>query len=82
MIYLGHNAKLSQPIKHVDICYKYVNEYEEDEIIKIVFVQSKNKDADVFTKNAIVVNYLKQTFKLMLEEKGDLKIIRKGVEEQ
>ena len=81
-IYLGYNAKTSQRTKHVDIRYKYVNEYVEDAIIKIVFVRTEDNDADVFTKNTSEATYLKQTSKFMTEEERDSKIIGKGVEEQ
>ena len=30
---------------------KYVNEYVEDEVLKIVYVKSEENDADIFTKN-------------------------------
>ncbi len=35
----------------MDIRYKFVNEYVEDGIVKIIFVKSKENDADIFTKN-------------------------------
>ena len=40
-----------QSTKHVDIRMKYVNEYVEDGIIKIIFVQSGDNDSDIMTKN-------------------------------
>ena len=35
--------------KHVDIRYRYVNEYVADDIAKIVFVQSVKNDANTLT---------------------------------
>ena len=35
----------------MDIRTKYVNEYVEDGIIKIIFVQSGDNDSDIMTKN-------------------------------
>ena len=37
--------------KHVDIRYKYVNEYLEDGTVKIIFVKSAENDSDILTKN-------------------------------
>ena len=36
---------------HVDIRYKYVNQYVEDGVDKMVFVKSTNNDSDILTKN-------------------------------
>ena len=45
------NISTSNHTKHVDICTKFVNEYVEDGIIKIIFVPSNNNDSDIMTKN-------------------------------
>ena len=50
-IFLSYNAKISQRTKHVDTKYRYVGEWVEDGIIKIVFVRSENNVADILTKN-------------------------------
>ena len=39
-IFLSYNAKISQRTKHIDIKYRYVKEWVEDGIVKIVFVKS------------------------------------------
>ena len=67
-IYFGYNANMSQQTKHVNICYKYVNEYVKNGMIKVVFVRSENNDADVFTKNTNEVTYLKQKSKFVSEK--------------
>ena len=36
--------------KYVDIRYKYVNEYVEDGVVKIVFVKSADNDSSILTK--------------------------------
>ena len=36
--------------KHVDIWYKYVNEYVEDGIVEIIFIKSADNDSDILTK--------------------------------
>ena len=50
-IFMAQNVTTTSQTKHVDIRYKFVNEYVEDGIVKIIFVKSKENDADIFTKN-------------------------------
>ena len=50
-IFMSKNISTSNRTKHVDIHTKFVNEYMEDGIIKIIFVQSNNNDSDIMTKN-------------------------------
>ncbi len=35
--------------KHVDICYKFVTEYVNDVIIKVILVKSADKYSDIMT---------------------------------
>ena len=42
------NKTTSERTKHVDTRYHFVHEYIEDGIMKIVFVKSKDNDADIF----------------------------------
>ena len=62
---LGHNAKLSQKTKHIDVKYHFVREYVEKGLIKIVFVKSEENDADIWTKNVKQETYEKHTSKFM-----------------
>ncbi len=50
-IFMSKNISTSNCTKHVDIRTKFVNEYVEDGIIKIIFVQSNNNNSDIMTKN-------------------------------
>ena len=50
-INLAKNQVLSNMTKHIRIRYHFVREYIKDGIIKIIFVRSKDNDADIFTKN-------------------------------
>ena len=50
-IFMAKNVTTTSRTKHVDVRYKYVNEFVEDGIVKILFVKSKENDADLFTKN-------------------------------
>ena len=49
-IFLAENAT-GQRTKHVDIRYHYVREFVDEGVVKIVFVKSKENEADLFTKN-------------------------------
>ena len=48
---MSKNINTTSGTKHIDVRTKYVNQYCEDGVVKIVFVESANNDADIFTKN-------------------------------
>jgi len=50
-IFMSENVSVSQRTKHVDIRYRFVQEFVLDGFIKIIFVRTNNNDADIFTKN-------------------------------
>ena len=54
--------------KHMDIRCKYVNEYVEDRVVKIVFVESAENDSIIFTKNSCAELHEKHLGK-MVDEK-------------
>ena len=56
---------------------KYVGEYVQEGIVKVIFVRSENNIADVLTKNASQETFKKHAAKL-LTELPKLKV-RKGV---
>ena len=70
-IYLGLNRETGQRTKHIDIRYHFVREFIDEGIVKIVFVSTKNNDADVFTKNVTSEIYDRMKDKL-LKKKSDL----------
>ena len=49
-IYMSHVSTTMSHTKHMDIRYKYVNEYVEDGVVKKVFVKSADNDSDILTK--------------------------------
>ena len=51
-IFMGSNIITTCCTKHVDIRYKYVNEYVEDEAVKLVFVKSADNDGNILTKTS------------------------------
>ncbi len=50
-IFMSENVSVSQRTKHVDVRYRFVQEFVVDGFIKVVFVKSEDNDADLFTKN-------------------------------
>ena len=50
-MFLANNPVLSQRTKHILVWQHFIREFVEDGIIKVIFVKSKNNDADIFTKN-------------------------------
>jgi hypothetical protein len=51
VIFMAENATATAQTKHVDARYHFVREYVESGFLKIVFVNSKDNKADMFTKN-------------------------------
>ena len=50
-MFLGMNRMIGQRTKHIDIRAHFVREYIQDDILKLVFVRTKENSADIFTKN-------------------------------
>ena len=50
-IFMASNIMTTSLTKHVDIRYKYVNEFVEAGIVKVIFVKSAENDSDILTKN-------------------------------
>ena len=53
-IFTESNITSTCNTKHVDIRYKYVNEYIEDRVVKIIFVDSADNDRNILTKNLVL----------------------------
>ena len=65
---MSSNITTTCHTKHVDIRYKYVNEYVEDGVVKIVFVKSGDDDSNILTKN-FSAEVHEKIFKKMVIEK-------------
>ena len=50
-IYMSQNVTTTTRTKHIDVRTKFVKEFCEDVIIKIIFVRSEDNDSDILTKN-------------------------------
>ena len=48
---MASNITRTYHTKHVELRYKYVNEYVEDGIVKIVFIKFADNDSNILTKN-------------------------------
>jgi hypothetical protein len=64
-IFMTQNVTTISRTKHVDVRGKYVREYAEDGVIKIVFVRSEDNDSDIMTKNLASELYGKHSKKLL-----------------
>ena len=54
--------------KHMDVRYKYVNEYVEDRAVKIIFVKSADNDSNILTKNLSAELHEKHSRKMVGEK--------------
>jgi hypothetical protein len=50
-IFVAENPSATKHTRHIDARYHFVREYIIDGHMRIIFVQSKNNRADIFTKN-------------------------------
>jgi len=64
-VFLARNEYMSSRTKHIDTKYLFIREYQEDGIVKIVFVKSTDNESDVMTKNASALMFKKHTEKFM-----------------
>ena len=64
-IFLSYNAKISQRTKHIDSKHRFVGEYVEQGIVKIVFIEPENNIADIMTKNTNEFTFNKHKEKLI-----------------
>ncbi len=49
-IFMTENVAVSQRTKHIDVRYRFVQEFVMDEFLKIIFVRTAENQADIFTK--------------------------------
>jgi len=50
-IFMAENVAVSQRTKHIDVKYRFVQEFIMDGFLKIIFVRTMDNHADIFTKN-------------------------------
>ena len=47
-VFMSENVSVSQRTKHVDVRYRFVQEFVFDGFIKVIFVKTENNDSDIF----------------------------------
>ena len=60
-IFMASNIMTESCTKHMDLRYKYVNEYVDNGILKIVFVKSADNDSNILIKNLTTVLHEKHS---------------------
>ncbi len=64
-IFRAENLHVEQRTKHVNICWRFVNEFVEDSFWKVIFGRSEDNDADIFTKNLKGALFEKHSMKMI-----------------
>jgi len=64
-IFMAKNISTGQRTRHVDIRYKFVREFVEDEFLKIIFVKTADNYSDGMTKNVSADTYDKHSAQLV-----------------
>ena len=67
-IFMASNLTTTCCTKHMDRRYKYVNEYVEDRVVKIVFVKSAENESDILTKNLSAELHEKHSKNMVIEK--------------
>ena len=67
-IFMSNTVAVSQRTKHIDIRTRFINEFVEEEFIKIIFVRTKENISDIFTKNLGTELFQKHSTKLVDEK--------------
>ena len=67
-IFMANDITTTCRTKHVDIRYKYVTEYVEDGVVKIIFVKSVDNDSNILTKNLSADLHDKNAKKMVIEK--------------
>ena len=66
--FMASNITTTCCTKHVDIQYKYVNEYIGDGVVMIIFVRSAVNDSHILTKNLSAELHEKHSKKMVGEK--------------
>ena len=64
-IFMAENMSTGQRTRHVDIRYKFVREFVENEFLKIIFVKTADNYSDGMTKNVSADTYDKHSAHLV-----------------
>ena len=64
-IFMSENISVSQRTKHVDVRFRFVQQFTMEGFIKVIFVRTDENDMDLFTKNLSGDKYKKYANKLI-----------------
>ena len=67
-IFMSDNISVSQRTKHVDVRFRFVQQFTLENFIKVIFVKSEDNDADLFTKNLSGEKHKKHSDKLIINK--------------
>ena len=67
-IFMSENISVSQRTKHVDVRFRFVQQFTMEGFIKVIFVRTDENDADLFTKNLNGDKYKKHADKLITDK--------------
>ena len=67
-IFMASNITTTSHTMQVDISYKYINEYVEQRVVKIIFVMSADNDSDILPKNLSAEPHEKHSKKMVGEK--------------
>ena len=67
-IFMSENVSVSQKTKHIDIRYRFVQEFVFDRFIKVIFVKTEDNDSDIFTKNLGGDSFERHSKKMIVEK--------------
>ena len=70
-IFMSENFSVLQRTKHVDICYRFIQEFVFNQFIKVIFVKTEENDSNIFTKN-LGGDLHHRHLKKMIVEKGKM----------
>ena len=65
---MASNITTTSCTKHIDIRYKYVNEYVEDKVVKIILVKSTDNDSSILNKSLSTELHDKHSKKMVGEK--------------
>ena len=67
-IFMTYNVTTTCHTNHVDIRYRYVNEYVEDGVVKIIFVKSADNDSNILIKKISAELHEKHAKKMVMKK--------------
>jgi hypothetical protein len=58
-IFMASNPVQECRIKHIDICYHFIRQVIQDNVVELYFIDGTKNPADMFTKNLGHIKFLK-----------------------